>query len=334
MPIETARIFEDIILRLSVLRYIFKSRSKIGLYDLNKHAENFIKNLLNLIEGWELVNLNYETKNFAVLDLGDDNRRICVQVTASNAGSKIYSTVSGFFERGLSSRYDRLIVIILTDKKNYTKGDYDGEFKFIKDRDIWDIDDILGNIEKLDLMEMRGVQDFLAQELAPIVQVLAPRESIFFDVEKMIDQPPQTCRAFLLSTGCFDSGSEEWDAEFLAINNFYELISGFSEKLRTYIAYVVIKGKILLRHGDPTLVIHFDEIQRILNLTKIENFNFFKILIDNNIATTDDEFYYGRIGLYYAPNDFDFFPALKKFCISDDMVKRIIVNGEFTLLDN
>lgn len=334
MPLASAQTFEKIILRLSVLRYVFKARSKRGLYDLNKHAERFFLVLLNLVEGWNLKNLNDEVKNFAVLDLGDDVQRVSVQVTADSTGEKVYSTVAAFVAGGLTKRFDRLIVLLLTDKRNYIKADYDGNFKFKKSRDIWDIDDLLEKIERMELAKMQLVEDFLAAELAPIVHVLAPRESIFFDAEQIIERPPQTCEAFLISTGSFEPGSQDWKAEVAAIVKLYIILSRFSRKQRSYLAFIVSRGKIVLRHGDPVLVIFFEEIANILNLSLDDNSTLYLVLEDANLAGTDDDFYYKKIGLHYAPNDFDFFPALKKYCTSEEMIHNILVNGDFTLLDN
>jgi len=48
MPIASTKEFENILMHLSVLRYIFKSKSKLQQYDLNKAAENFFRDFLNV----------------------------------------------------------------------------------------------------------------------------------------------------------------------------------------------------------------------------------------------------------------------------------------------
>jgi len=101
MPLTSAKLFEDILLSLSVLRYIIKSRSKRGLYDLNRQSESFFANVLNISEGWNLKNLNHATKDHPAVDLGDDALGICVQVTSENRAEKIHLTISQLFSKNL-----------------------------------------------------------------------------------------------------------------------------------------------------------------------------------------------------------------------------------------
>ena len=56
---------------LSILRYICGSSSKQGYFDSNKSSEYFFKDMLNIIDDRELVNLNFEHKNHPAIDLGD-----------------------------------------------------------------------------------------------------------------------------------------------------------------------------------------------------------------------------------------------------------------------
>ncbi len=76
-------------MHLSVLRYIFKSKSKRGHYDLNKASESFFRDFMNEVYGWKLANMNTIQSNYPAIDLGDKVNRICVQVTAENSSTKI-----------------------------------------------------------------------------------------------------------------------------------------------------------------------------------------------------------------------------------------------------
>ena len=80
MTIQSFKKFEEIVMYLSVLRYIFKSRSKQGLFDLNKKAEPFFMRLLNLTYSWGLKDLNKIQNNYPAIDLGDNTNGICIQV--------------------------------------------------------------------------------------------------------------------------------------------------------------------------------------------------------------------------------------------------------------
>jgi len=58
--------------------------NKLDLFDINKHAEPFYRELLNRVYGWSLRSLNTSTnRNQPAIDLGDTSASISVQVTAS-----------------------------------------------------------------------------------------------------------------------------------------------------------------------------------------------------------------------------------------------------------
>ena len=103
----------------------------VNLYDINIVAEDFFPGLLNLIYGYELKNVNYLEKNSPAIDLADHKNRIAVQVT------KIKHTIEEFNKRKAYQSYDRLVVLILTQKKKYSSNfDTQGMFTFEKTRDI------------------------------------------------------------------------------------------------------------------------------------------------------------------------------------------------------
>jgi len=90
----TAEAFQDIVVRLSVLRYVITSDTKRSKNDTATDAENFCAGLLNLLCGWELVNLNVtEYPNYPAIDLGDKKHMIAIQVTTENKVEKIKDTI-------------------------------------------------------------------------------------------------------------------------------------------------------------------------------------------------------------------------------------------------
>lgn len=52
------------------------TRSRLGLTDLNKHAEDFFKTILNHLLSISLVNLNADRSNEPGLDLGDKANKV------------------------------------------------------------------------------------------------------------------------------------------------------------------------------------------------------------------------------------------------------------------
>lgn len=82
----------DMIQKLSYwITYIKISNSK-NYTDINKLSEGFVMNLLNIIYGLKLDDLNKEKANYPGIDLGDIAKGIAVQVTSEKTSSKIKDT--------------------------------------------------------------------------------------------------------------------------------------------------------------------------------------------------------------------------------------------------
>lgn len=138
----------------------------VNLYDINIVAEDFFPGLLNLIYGYELKNANYLEKNAPAIDLFDKRNRIAVQVTSDNSSKKINHTIEEFNKNESYKVYDRLIVLILTQKRKYTtKFNTDGKFVFNKTKDIWDVEDLMKDIRKLDTNQIKEISSYLSKEL-------------------------------------------------------------------------------------------------------------------------------------------------------------------------
>jgi hypothetical protein len=74
--------------RLTEYSVFIASDNKSGYTDINKYAEDTIRDLLNAIYGYKLKNLNWGLKpNFPVIDLGDDGFQMCFQVTSKTEES-------------------------------------------------------------------------------------------------------------------------------------------------------------------------------------------------------------------------------------------------------
>ena len=107
----------------------------VNLYDINIIAEDFFPGLLNLIYGYELKNANHLEKNAPAIDLVDAKNRIAIQVTSDNSSTKIKHTIEEFNKNQAYQLYDRLVVLILTQKKKYYSNfDTQGMFSFEKER--------------------------------------------------------------------------------------------------------------------------------------------------------------------------------------------------------
>ena len=138
----------------------------VNLYDINIIAEDFFPGLLNLIYGYELKNANHLEKNAPAIDLIDQKNRIAVQVTSDNSSTKIKHTIEEFNKSQAYHLYDRLVVLILTQKKKYSSNfDTQGLFSFEKARDIWDVEKLIKDIRELETEQIKNISDYLSEEL-------------------------------------------------------------------------------------------------------------------------------------------------------------------------
>lgn len=158
----------------------------VNLYDINIIAEDFFPGLLNLIYGYELKNANHLEKNAPAIDLIDQKNRIAVQVTSDNSSTKIKHTIEEFNKSQAYHLYDRLVVLILTQKKKYSSNfDTQGLFSFEKARDIWDVEKLIKDIRELETAKIKNVSDYLSEELYN--KYYSVRETQAGEVDTIID---------------------------------------------------------------------------------------------------------------------------------------------------
>jgi hypothetical protein len=170
-----ARLLEGISYYLTHLRLSVEHLNSLNLQDINVHAETFFRDFLNLALGYQLKNINIVERNARAIDLGDEGERIAIQVTSTSDLAKIRHTHKGFVAGGLDGKYDRLVVLIIGEKKRYREPVLggDGSFSMSLTDDIWDVPELLRKIGDLSLGKLECCRDFLRNELA----IAVPRQA-------------------------------------------------------------------------------------------------------------------------------------------------------------
>lgn len=331
MPIQSAKAFQQIIMHLSVLRYVVTSNSKRGLLDLNKQAEPFFRDLLNKTHAWNMRHMNAIRVNYPAIDLGDADARVCVQVTAENSSSKIQETLNAFAKHKLSVQYDRLVFLILTQKKNYTKVfQTQGGLKFDSERDIWDVDDLLSAIEAKPLPELEALLQYIQAELAPIVKALAPKHSVFALAEGKADTPPVNAALFLNFLGYGPEHPEERQEEFLSIVDAYAKLRSLSREARGFLAVIIANGFV----DKDRIVILASELESKTRELPRNGAGYMEVLEHKALAYVYSEEYPRAIcARYRLSSGEDFFSRLKEFCNSEAALAAVIEDCDFTILD-
>ena len=163
MPFQKNDQIHQIQKHLTYLQTYINISNSLGQTDVNSAAEDFYCGLLNIIlGGYHLKNLNQLQMNFPAIDLGDDEKRLCVQVTSTNDSKKIASTLQKFFANGLHLRYDRLIVLIIGEAKKYQKEfSIEDGFDFDPKRDIWDTSRLMQRISAAEPWQLDAMIQYL-----------------------------------------------------------------------------------------------------------------------------------------------------------------------------
>jgi len=150
--INSGRFKEFIIEKIALLKTEITFLTKKGLNNENLHCEFLIKNILNIIYDWELVNLNTIKSNYPSIDLGDFANRVAIQITSTKTSEKVNYTLKKFFEYNLNSDFDELFVFILKDKQgSYTITEKQNTLMpFDESKHILDFSDILNKLDTID----------------------------------------------------------------------------------------------------------------------------------------------------------------------------------------
>jgi hypothetical protein len=138
------------------------------MQDTNVVAENFYRDLLNLVYGYHLKNANHEKQNTAVIDLFDEDKHLAIQVTSDNSSTKIHDTINSFNEGSPYKSYNRLIMLIITTKRDFPKAKFNniGNSLFSKDNDIIDVSTILKDISDFKLDKLQQIETFIVNEVS------------------------------------------------------------------------------------------------------------------------------------------------------------------------
>lgn len=159
---------KEVLYWLSHLSTSARLGGKIHFFDLNIVAEDFYAELLNIIYGWDLVNLNHSDLNAVAIDLGDAKRKIAVQVTSNRTKHKIQKTLDKFEEHKLSTYFNQLKVVIIGERTgNYPGLNLPTSLVFDGKSDVLDDSEILKAITGLSTPKVLEVLDLIKRDIVP-----------------------------------------------------------------------------------------------------------------------------------------------------------------------
>lgn len=164
--LKSSEVMKEIIQYLSILKYYVELHNDIGNTDINKKSEDFFCELLNLVFKLNLENLNRFKINFPAIDLGDKEKRICYQITATSTLEKIKDTLDTFREERLYKEFDIINILIIGSKKKHNKKIEYSEFKFTYKDNLFDLNDLTKEIAKKSTKELEEILSFFRTEFS------------------------------------------------------------------------------------------------------------------------------------------------------------------------
>lgn len=127
-----------------------------GQFTLTKIAENLISEIFSELYQTKITNTNLKISNFPAIDLHSETSRLAIQVSSSDGADKVSHTLDTFLKNDLEKDYDRLIIVILANKKydktkltNKLKPIYKAlskDFNFDTSNDLIDLSGLYGLI--------------------------------------------------------------------------------------------------------------------------------------------------------------------------------------------
>lgn len=159
--------------KLNLLSYRVNSRGKLNILDLNLHCENFYMDLLNLVYGLCLENMNTFSQNVEGIDLIDNVNKLIVQVSSTSTKQKIDSSLSkGIFKE--YNGYGFKFISISKPADNLRKNNFKTpkNINFNAQNDIYDIPVILRQISSLGIDKQKKLYEFMKEEFGRDVDIV------------------------------------------------------------------------------------------------------------------------------------------------------------------
>lgn len=117
------RKIQNVIDKMSYFHSYIQMSNAENYYDINKIAEGFMMNLLNIVYSLNLKDMNQNKKNYPGIDLGDEKKGIGVQVTSRSDIRKIKDTYDKIFknkvlEKSIADIFNKRIYFCILDIKD------------------------------------------------------------------------------------------------------------------------------------------------------------------------------------------------------------------------
>lgn len=159
--------------KLSFLVWHIEKRGKINLLDLNIYSETFFADMLNILLGYNLSNLNVIKQNIEGIDLVDLDKKIIAQVSSTCTRQKIESSL----EKEILKQYDGYCFKFIALSKNVDKlkkVSFANPYKVVFNpfNDIIDITSIQNMVLNMTICKQKTFYEFIKKELGDDINIV------------------------------------------------------------------------------------------------------------------------------------------------------------------
>ncbi len=287
--------FRYIVKRINALATDIISFGKLNILDLHVHSENFYRDFLNKLYGWELTNLNANLPNVEAIDLVDSVNEFVIQVSATNTRRKIEDSLEKDSLKDYSN-YTFKFVSIANNADNLRKitgFKNPHNISFEPKNDVIDKDTIIAYVLGLDIDTQREIYKFIKKELgnevdslnldsnlATIINILAKEdlnvsdensERIVFDIEKKITYNDLDDAKPII---------DDYKKNHMQVNKKYEASNALGANKSLSVLSIIrnqyINARRTINNADD---IFFDVIEKVIDIVQ-ESPNFVKIPLE------------------------------------------------------
>lgn len=307
----------EIIVNLSVLRFVISANAEAGCYDINRSCENLYRDIFNVVFKRQYENMNGETANYPAIDLGDKRARIAVQITSEKGRRKIQHTLDEFESHSLWKDYDKLYIFNILSKSDHKSPFYfDGKIAqklFDHTKYLKDSDDLLKVLKNADADTLEKVYEIVRKGIGYCI----PPSSPMLDFAKEFPEFGERMFKNLKKL-------EEYGDLTQNCTDLYNRLSKISPRQR-FIVYTFLTkcdGELNMDGGT------FDGFCRVYDMTRADVRPLFEgkyWFFDSNEDSREG---LDEISIYGE----DTWRVIKEK-ISEEFLRQLVINCDFSLLD-
>lgn len=168
-------------------------RSKLGYTDLNLILEDFFKDVLNIIHGTNLANLNQERSNNPGLDLGDKGRKIAYQITSRNKADKFKETFSSLTREQLATYSEIYILLIGPVRTTPSVSDIKKGRRTFNKSNVLTIDQLCKSAVDMQVDDLQRLHDYIIGQVARVkieLELPGPEGGYATNMSDYFEEPP------------------------------------------------------------------------------------------------------------------------------------------------